>query len=411
MAHKTSNPSCSIKKENFPINKIPFQQFLSKSTLFRFFKFGSNCNGHADHPFSGATCDLKRKVMKVDQNESQWYGILMSQLFESGYSFLQSKFDKKKSTCSDEYMTALKTLIKFFEEKEIHEKNIQNALEKMKSTENKESVLVMALAEHLLGKLSPGQQYVVDSRIKEKGNNCTERINNKCHCGCDTEISFGATGIGNVDVWHGFVDIMMTSANHEPESTASVYLALNDDGPSRNKKMKTSDKNEEDNDNSLSDCIKESCLNKVQDKATAETVVFSLAYQITNPGSARFIPHIIICPNEFYIVMYEPVHDVLVWSSEFPLISQPDFKLQGVSIIALWMVLHYKLFCNRVEELFNDVSEIKADFLNQLDVENLDIYKNKLNIGVQSFGSAPHINLVHSLREVDFVFPKLKLRK
>lgn len=117
MAHKTSKPSCSNKKEQFLFDKVPFQQFLSKSTLFRFFKFGSNCNGNAGHSFSGATCDLKRKV---DQNESQWYGILMSQLFESGYSFLQSKLDSKKSTCFDhvdERMTALKTLIKFFAEK------------------------------------------------------------------------------------------------------------------------------------------------------------------------------------------------------------------------------------------------------------------------------------------------------
>ncbi|OPL21586.1 hypothetical protein AM593_05122, partial [Mytilus galloprovincialis] len=89
----------------------------------------------------------------------------------------------------------------------------------MKSTENKESVLVLALAEHLLGKLSPGEQY---------------------RCGCDTEICFGATGIGHADVWHGFVDIMMTSSDHKPESIASVYLALNNEGPSPNKKMKTS---------------------------------------------------------------------------------------------------------------------------------------------------------------------------
>ncbi|CAC5405537.1 unnamed protein product [Mytilus coruscus] len=405
MAHKTSKPSCSIKKEKFLIDKVPFQQFLSKSTLFRFFKFGSNCNANANHSFSGSNCDLKRKV---DQNERQWYGILMSQLFESGYSFLQSKLDRKKSTCSDEKLTALKILIKFFAEKDIHEKNIQNALEKMKSTENKESVLVMALAEHLFGKLSPGQQYVVDSRIKDKGNNCQEKIDNKCKCGCDTEICFGATGIGHADVWHGFVDIMMTSSDHKPESTASVYLALNDDGPSRNKKIKTSDRNEEEDNYNLSESVQESSLNKIQDRATAETVVFALAYQIINPISAVFIPKIIICPNEFYIVMYEPVHDVLVWSTEFPLICQSDFKLQGVSIVALWMVLNYKLFCNGVEELFDDVSEIKADFSNQIDVENWEIYKSKLEIGVQSFGAAPHINLVHSLREVDFVFPKLK---
>ena len=73
---------------------------------------------------------------------------------------------------------------------ELHEKNILSALEKMNAEKsNKETILSMALAEHLLGKLSPGQSYVINSRMQGIGN-C------KCSCGCGKTISIGSTGIG-----------------------------------------------------------------------------------------------------------------------------------------------------------------------------------------------------------------------
>lgn len=67
----------------------------------------------------------------------------------------------------------------------------------MSSTEkSKESILKVALAEHLFGKLSPGQAYLVDSGIKGKENKWRESSDEKCRCGCGKKISLGATGIG-----------------------------------------------------------------------------------------------------------------------------------------------------------------------------------------------------------------------
>ena len=55
---------------------------------------------------------------------------------------------------------------------------------------NSDTDTTIALAEHLLGKLSPGKSYIIDSRVKRKG---------KCRCGfnhCMSDPVFGSTGIG-----------------------------------------------------------------------------------------------------------------------------------------------------------------------------------------------------------------------
>ena len=48
-----------------------------------------------------------------------------------------------------------------------------------------ETDITIALAEHLLGRLAPGQTYIIDDRVK-----------GKCGCGCGVEPEFGNTGIG-----------------------------------------------------------------------------------------------------------------------------------------------------------------------------------------------------------------------
>lgn len=55
-----------------------------------------------------------------------------------------------------------------------------------------ETEKLMALAEHLLGKLSPGKSYIIDSGVERKG---------KCGCGfdhCNSDPVFGSTGLGTL---------------------------------------------------------------------------------------------------------------------------------------------------------------------------------------------------------------------
>jgi hypothetical protein len=47
--------------------------------------------------------------------------------------------------------------------------------------------VAVAMAEHLLGKLAPGDSYSIDNKMKLKG---------PCQCGCQKMPSFSSTGIG-----------------------------------------------------------------------------------------------------------------------------------------------------------------------------------------------------------------------
>ena len=76
----------------------------------------------------------------------------------------------------------------------MHEKSLNKILRGHQSDcekkGNSETEITVALAEHLLGKLSPGKSYTIDARVKRKG---------RCRCGfdhCKSEPLFGSTGIG-----------------------------------------------------------------------------------------------------------------------------------------------------------------------------------------------------------------------
>lgn len=49
--------------------------------------------------------------------------------------------------------------------------------------------MTVALAEHLLGKLAPGESHIIDGKVKGNG---------LCQCGCNQKPNYSSTGIGNV---------------------------------------------------------------------------------------------------------------------------------------------------------------------------------------------------------------------
>lgn len=149
-------------------------------------------------------------------------------------------------------------------------------------------------------------------------------------------------------------------------------------------------------------------LESIKDQVAAETIVFALACQSRQPDSKVFIPNIVICPAKFYVVMYDPVNDVLIWSEEFPLIPDSAGKIQISSVIALWIVLHYKLFCNG-SDIFEDIREIRASFKARIDQDWC--FYQQLELGVGAIGSGKRVDLAKSLcEECDVLLPKLKLR-
>lgn len=161
-----------------------------------------------------ANCNVKTVM-----NENDLALILeFNQLFSKGVQLLS---DLKRNTreFEEHELAAIRILDDFFKEKDQHEKSLNKILRGNQcdgeKKVNSETDITIALAEHLLGKLSPGKSYTIDSRVKKKG---------KCRCGfshCKSDPGFGSTGIGHEEVWYGFIDIVFSSHGGIPETAAS----------------------------------------------------------------------------------------------------------------------------------------------------------------------------------------------
>lgn len=127
------------------------------------------------------------------------------------------------------------------------------------------------------------------------------------------------------------------------------------------------------------------------DQTIAQSIVFSLLQKKRHPELRNFlIPTIVMSSTKFRIIMYDAENDVLLRSNSYDLFNTEEWvKLSPASIVTLWMVLNYRIFCsgiNRVdlnEEL--DINDVKSGFLDELLVDCVDIYTSKLKSCVPSF--------------------------
>lgn len=114
------------------------------------------------------------------------------------------------------------------------------------------------------------------------------------------------------------------------------------------------------------------------DQAIAQTIVFSFLQKKVLPNLS-FVPNILISPNEFRIIMYDVANDILLCSEPVTIFFKKTLK--RISIIILWMVLHYELFLENVSSCFEeggiDVRKFKAKFKKRAK-DKIEVYLNKL---------------------------------
>ena len=128
-----------------------------------------------------------------------------------------------------------------------------------------------------------------------------------------------------------------------------------------------------------------------ESQAIAHSIVFSFIQRKRHPKFSNFlIPNILISPNSFRIIMYDAVNDILICSLPLSIFqSYPSKSFEIASIIILWMVLHYRIFCNGIDvslikKADIEIKSIQANFKERAN-EKLDFYVNKPKFGVQGF--------------------------
>jgi hypothetical protein len=135
-----------------------------------------------------------------------------------------------------------------------------------------------------------------------------------------------------------------------------------------------------DNDVSMSDIEERSCEISPADayaQMIAETFVFSFLQHKQNSGKLRnsLIPSIGIIGEKFIVFMYDCENDVLLGSGVLSLFYKGSIDVR--SVIFLWLVLNYRLFCSG---LIDDFKSFKSEFHTLIGDEYLRRYRNEVTM-------------------------------
>ncbi|XP_033748569.1 uncharacterized protein LOC117333394 [Pecten maximus] len=282
----------------------------------------------------------------------------------------------KKKMFGSVFVTGLSMMSKFLEEGELPEsiperfllskllhylvdEETQAALLNLEQYDKAD--LSIVLANHLIGKLAPSSRYVIDKHAigkKMKGRT-------KCPCSPDCAMSgvFGDTSIGNEEVWHGQLNIIVNqdigiSSIEDDEENPEILGGM---------KLKSS-----------------TCSLENSDQLIAQTVVFSFLQKQIHPLNEHFLlPCFGVAGTGIVIYFYDSEHDVLLKSSRIPFLkstkSDLHMKVNLTAILASWLAVNYKHLSSGLPESLKSEDK-KADFFSQV-TEKIEIYRNKLKLG------------------------------
>ncbi|XP_062576008.1 uncharacterized protein LOC134237870 [Saccostrea cucullata] len=358
------------------------------------------CNATESRSFTDADCKFDMIKMEREEEELKHevrsLNVNFSTLFRPGLEFLTLCHDKniedikKMDKAQMEAMFLLnnyfqsiglheESLIKVFNYKESEEGESQS---RTKQTAPTETDITVAFAEHLLGRLAPGQSYIIDYKAKKKG---------KCKCGCNVDPKFGSTGIGHEEVWHGHIDIIFSSYNLEEDqciANCEKDLVVADCSTSTFTPLKKKERRwyEVSPGGKTITEVKGTAVG-TSEQAIAQTIVFSLLQRQRHPNFPNcMIPNILVSPEYIQIIMYDAVNDVLLCSNFIDLFNvNADGCLSSEAVVILWLVLHYRIFCCGL--VFEDTVEAdiyKSNF-QILAKEKWNIYTNQLKSCVPGF--------------------------
>ncbi|CAG2247481.1 CHD1 [Mytilus edulis] len=331
---------------------------------FAFLKI-SDCNASQNYSFTRAKCN----IVEIAENHEVPLLLKFTDVFSKGIQLLTAAENNTRVLDGNE-KTAVMLLASYLGDIEQHEKSLRKVIslvaEEKKEEKSLDNHITIALADHLLGKLAPGNSYKIDSHLKTSG---------KDRCAFDhykQDSNFGCTGIGNVNAWHGFIDVV---SNQGSPDSVGVVVATSDD-----------DEDETDDINSFTNG-KEDVIG-YEDQAVAQTIVFSFIQRKRHPSLCSLIPNILISSSYFRIIMYDSVHDILLCTAPIPLFATNEKKkLITASVVILWMVLHHRQFCEGIKtNMIVDLDNIKLNFKEQAK-DKYDLYLNLSDVGICSFPS------------------------
>lgn len=288
--------------------------------------------------FSKAFCDTKPYDTRV----------LFGDVFRNGISILRDFEVSKKIPKEKQTLFVFNKLMDLL--KGDRRLNLSDPL-KFRSMSGTE--LTVLVANHLLGKLATSSCYLVDK-------NCNGKKGDQCFCGedsCTMTGTYGDTSIGNPEVWHGNLDIIINN------DLAVESLDEQPDTPETpGEKYPVEVK------------LKASLIENPQ--IIAQTIVFSFLQKKRHPNRDHFLtPCIGIGSSELIVMLYDSEHDVLLESSTIPLFeNELSCRFSYCAILVCWLTVNYRYFCSGLTERYK---MFKSNFFN-IAREKINVYEHKL---------------------------------
>ncbi|XP_061163727.1 uncharacterized protein LOC133172909 [Saccostrea echinata] len=292
--------------------------------------------------------------------------------FSKAYCEVEAK-SSKKFLFGDVFRRGIDILIGYLENKAVPENRQERfVLDKLLSYVNSNAAddipttnlhemtkgeLSKLMTNHLFGKLSTSPHYTVNKE-------CDDQRKDNCPCSypdCQLTGALGDTSVGNSEVWHGNMDIIIND-----------NLALHFELPEENSKTAA--------ENSLLE-KQTSNASSQNSQLIAETIVFSFLQKQKHPEYSNFLtPAVGVGISEMTIMFYDAEHDVLLESTRVPLFDSPEEDCRKFSLAAIlisWLVVNYKYLSSG---LVDTMQTYTADFHNHTRGK-IEIYEQKLSLG------------------------------
>lgn len=313
-----------------------------------------NCNAADSNPsyrsFSKAYCEVEVKSRKT---------FLFGDVFRRGVDILIGYLENRGMPENRQEQFVLNKLLAFVKSNAADEIPTTNLHQMTKAD------LSTLLANHLFGKLSTSSRFTVNKE-------CDDLRKDNCPCSypnCQLTGALGDTSVGNSEVWHGNMDIIIND-----------NLALHCELPEENSGSAIG--------NSLIEKQKTSVLSQ-NSQLIAKTIVFSFLQKQKHPECSNFLtPLIGVGLSEMTVMFYDAEHDVLLESTRVPLFDSSEEECRMFSLTAIlisWLVVNYTYLSSG---LIDTMQTYTADFFNHTRGKT-EIYEQKLSLGnVESSSSS-----------------------
>ncbi|XP_033759074.1 uncharacterized protein LOC117341327 [Pecten maximus] len=305
-------------------------------------KVGNN-NAENGASFSDAYCNV--------EFFSDAYPI--AHIFQKGLRVLLEYFTDNRKPAGEMEAHSLEVLLHFLERDHFTQQGY--SLETIKGMS--ETDITIFLVNHFFGKLSMTSKYVIDAQ--SKGN----RKENTCPCsraGCKMTGMFGDTSIGNPEVWHGKVDVLLNYTDTVLKVTCEEEEDDHNESPGKTAtEVKRRTSNISDN-----------------GQIFAEAIVFSFLQKQLHPYRKHHLyPCIAVNSTDLFVYLYDSRHDVLLVSSPVSLFDPDTGRFRLSTIFLSWLVVNHKGFCSG---LSSKLIEKKAGFFVS---KKIDIFEKGLQFG------------------------------